>query len=405
MSLSVIYKTAKKSTALYVVGLLFALSAQANNLSDIQQKIKQQEQKIAEQKQEQNQLQSALKNQETKISEVIGELRQTETGLKETRKIISDTDKQIKLLEKQEKEQKTKLAKQLDTIYRSGNPSSVIDHLIANDAQTADRMKVYYQHMTQARMDLINDLKATRAQLTEQKEAMATHQKEQQEHISAQKKQRQELQKNQTERQTTLNKLNQALARDQNRLDTLKANENALRQEILQAAQQGLEQVERAREALAQKSQAEEKKNNKPYQPTEQEQQSVRSGSGLSGKYAYPVAGKILHRFGTSQAGELKWKGIVIAAGSGTPVKAIADGRVILANWLQGYGLVIVIDHGKGDISLYGYNQAVSVKSGTLVRAGQKIAEVGSSGGQGNSALYFEIRRQGNAVNPLSWLK
>ena len=78
---------------------------------------------------------------------------------------------------------------------------------------------------------------------------------------------------------------------------------------------------------------------------------------------------------------------------------------MILANWLQGYGLVIVVDHGKGDMSLYGYNQAVSVKTGTLVRSGQKIAEVGSSGGQGQSALYFEIRRQGNAVNPLSWLQ
>ena len=83
---------------------------------------------------------------------------------------------------------------------------------------------------------------------------------------------------------------------------------------------------------------------------------------------------------------------------------AIADGRVILADWLQGYGLVVVVEHGKGDMSLYGYNQSALVSVGTQVRAGQPIALVGSSGGQGRPSLYFEIRRQGQAVNPQPWL-
>ena len=103
--------------------------------------------------------------------------------------------------------------------------------------------------------------------------------------------------------------------------------------------------------------------------------------------------------------GELKWKGIVIGAGAGSSVKAIADGRVILANWLQGYGLMVIIKHGESDLSLYGYNQSVSVREGQLVKAGQKIAEVGSSGGQSRSGLYFEIRRKGVAMNPTGWLR
>ncbi|WP_235356512.1 peptidoglycan DD-metalloendopeptidase family protein [Avibacterium paragallinarum] len=103
--------------------------------------------------------------------------------------------------------------------------------------------------------------------------------------------------------------------------------------------------------------------------------------------------------------GELKWKGIVIKADSGKPVKAIANGRVILANWLQGYGLMIIIKHGDHDLSLYGYNQSISVKEGEFVSAGQKIAEVGATGGQANSGLYFEIRRKGIPVNPIGWLK
>ena len=103
--------------------------------------------------------------------------------------------------------------------------------------------------------------------------------------------------------------------------------------------------------------------------------------------------------------GELRWKGIVIAAGAGTPVKAIADGRVILANWLQGYGLMVIVKHGESDLSLYGYNQSVAVKEGQLVKAGQKLGEVGNSGGQSKNGLYFEIRRKGVAVNPLGWLR
>ena len=254
-------------------------------------------------------------------------------------------------------------------------------------------------------MALIADLKATRAQLTEQKDSLATQQKSQQSRLLEKRKQQQDLQKARNERQSTLTQLNRSLTRDQNKLERLKANESALQREINRAEKDSNEQVEREREALAQKTQREEQKNNKPYEPTEQEQRATRPGSGLQGKYGYPVAGRIVTKFGSTQVGELKWKGIVINANAGAPVKAIADGRVILSNWLQGYGLVVVVDHGKGDMSLYGYNQSVAVKTGMLVRAGQKIAEVGSSGGQGRSALYFEIRRQGNAVNPLNWLK
>lgn len=95
------------------------------------------------------------------------------------------------------------------------------------------------------------------------------------------------------------------------------------------------------------------------------------SSSGLGKprkQYAYPVNGKILNRFGSGAMGELKWKGIVIGAGVGASVKAIADGRVILAGWLRGYGLMVIIKHGENDLSLYGYNQSVSVREGQLVK-------------------------------------
>lgn len=404
MQLSKMRKSMMKVTT-FCGGAILAFSVQAGDLNQIQKQIKLQEQKIAEQKREQNKLQSTLKNQENKINDVVGNLRETETNLKETKRIIAETNKQIQRLGQQEKAQKAKLAKQLDAIYRSGNPNSVVEHLLSDDASKNDRMMVYAKHMNQARLNLLADLKATRAQLENEKAELANQQKLQQTQLSEHKKQRQELQKAQNERQSTLNQINKNLERDQNKLNTLKENENALRNEIARAAQAAEQQEKREREQLAQKKQAEEKRTNRTYQPTEQEQQLIRSGGGLAGKYPRPVNGSILNSYGSTQVGEVKWKGIVIAAPAGTAVKAIAGGRVILASWLSGYGQVVVIEHGKGYMSLYGYNQAVFVRSGALVNAGQKIAEVGNSGGQGRSALYFEIRRQGNAVNPMNWLR
>ncbi|WP_279572849.1 murein hydrolase activator EnvC [Volucribacter amazonae] len=403
---------AKQKTRQICTALLFTCGyfpySLANDLSQIQQQIKQTEQQIAQQKRQQQQLQTQLKHQETHINQVVNQLRQVENELRESNKLIQETEQQIQQLEKQQQQQKEKLAKQLDSAYRTGTNPALLEKLLSEKAQNADRMKMYYEHINQARINLIEDLKQTQQQLSENKAFIEQQKQQQQQKITTQKQQQQTLQRTQNERQQTLDQLNKTLQQDENRLAQLRANENALKQQIQRAEKAARQQEQQEREAYAKKKAEEERKNNRPYQPTAQEQQLLRQAGGLGQprkQFAFPVAGNILHRYGTSQVGELKWKGIVITAKAGTAVKAIADGRVILANWLQGYGLVVVIEHGKGDMSLYGYNQAISVKEGSLVRAGQKIAEVGSSGGQGRSSLYFEIRRQGNAVNPIGWLK
>ncbi|CAK8738051.1 Murein hydrolase activator EnvC [Sodalis praecaptivus] len=143
------------------------------------------------------------------------------------------------------------------------------------------------------------------------------------------------------------------------------------------------------------------------YKPSASERALVARTGGL-GRPArqdlWPVRGRTLHSFGEPQQGELRYKGLVITAPEGSEVKAIAAGRVLMVDWLQGYGLMVVIEHGKGDMSLYGYNQSALVNVGDQVKAGQPIALVGASGGQGTPSLYFEIRRQGQAVNPIPWL-
>ncbi|CBY81626.1 hypothetical protein AO053_00995 [Haemophilus influenzae biotype aegyptius] len=395
-------KTSLLLTALLSCGLLiFSPVSQSSDLNQIQKQIKQQESKIEKQKREQTKLQANLKKHESKINSVASELLETEISLKEIRKQIADADKQLKQLEKQEREQKARLAKQIDIIYRSGINPSLIERMFAQDPTKAERMKVYYQHLNQVRIEMINNLKATQAQIAVQKKAILSQQKNH-------RKQQQALQKAQQEHQSTLNELNKNLALDQDKLNALKANEQALRQEIQRAEQAAREQEKREREALAQRQKAEEKRTSKPYQPTVQECQLLNSTSGLGAakkQYSSPVSGSILHTFGSIQAGEVRWKGMVIGASAGTPVKAIAAGRVILAGYLNGYGYMVIVKHGETDLSLYGFNQAVSVKVGQLVSAGQVIAQVGNTGEISRSALYFGISRKGTPVNPAGWVR
>ena len=296
----------------------------------------------------------------------------------------------------------------MDAIYRSGLNPSVLQRMFSEDAQKAARMKVYYEHLNRVRIETIENINATQAQIAKQKEEILSRQQSHKAQLSTQKKQQQELEKAQRERQSTLNEINKNIDKDQNKLATLRANEAALRQEIQRAEQTVRAQEQQEREALAQRKQAEEKRTAKPYQPTEQERRLINSANGLGAaarQYQKPVSGSTLYSFGSTQAGEARWKGMVIAAPRGTPVRAIAGGRVILAGQLNGYGYMVIVKHGDSDLSLYGFNQAVFVQAGQLVSAGQTIAQVGDSGEVSRPALYFGISRKGVPVNPAGWIK
>lgn len=119
-----------------------------------------------------------------------------------------------------------------------------------------------------------------------------------------------------------------------------------------------------------------------------------------------PLRGRMVTRFGQSRAdGLLRWDGMVLAAPAGTDVRAVRAGRIVYADWLPGMGQLVVVDHGKGLMSLYGHNQDVLRKTGDSVRRGEVISRVGDSGGQGRPGLYFEVRRNGKPINPQEWVR
>jgi murein hydrolase activator len=125
----------------------------------------------------------------------------------------------------------------------------------------------------------------------------------------------------------------------------------------------------------------------------------------LKGQLAWPVQGKLAGDYGQPRgAGTMKWNGVLLEASAGTPVRAVYHGRVAFADWLQGLGLLVIVDHGGGYMSLYGHNEALLKESGDWVEPGEAIAQVGDTGGQSRAALYFEIRYNGEPVNPHPWI-
>ena len=125
----------------------------------------------------------------------------------------------------------------------------------------------------------------------------------------------------------------------------------------------------------------------------------------LKGQLSSPVPGKVINRFGDRLVGHLRWQGMLIAAPKGEKVRAVASGQVAFAQWFPNLGLLVIVDHGEGYMSLYGHNQSLYTKTGDWVNANDIIATVGNSGGRKISALYFEIRHQGNPKPPRKWLR
>jgi septal ring factor EnvC (AmiA/AmiB activator) len=123
----------------------------------------------------------------------------------------------------------------------------------------------------------------------------------------------------------------------------------------------------------------------------------------LRGKLAWPVSGHLLARFGDARAGGVHWDGVLVATERGAPVKAVCEGRVIYADWLPGLGLLAIVDHGDGYLSLYGHNERLYKAAGEHVAAGDTLAAAGDSGGSPRPELYFEIRKSGKPVDPRPW--
>ena len=394
---------------IFFIGLInthFVYADDNQQLQSLRRSIEEQEKRLAEQKKERTQLMSDLKEQETEIAKLLTSIEKNSLTLKKLDSEIISLIKQIDDLKIKQQQQRNELAKQLESAFKLGKNTNFKLIFASEQSERNERLITYFRYINEARQQQINMLRETQVQLSEKKTALKKTQSTQKTLNTKQKQEQLALEKNHQNRKKTINLLESSMQKNQQKLDELKDNEAKLQARIAQAERESRKIAEE--EARQAKNIEEKQQKNTSYTLNANERALMARVSGIGKpqhQFNWPVNGNIIHRFGEALQGELRWKGMVIDARDGTQVKAIADGRVILASWLQGYGFVVALEHGKGDMSLYGYNQRVLVEVGEKVRAQQPIAIVGSSGGQNTSGLYFEIRRDGKALDPNGWLK
>ncbi|MFP3013473.1 MAG: murein hydrolase activator EnvC [Arsenophonus sp.] len=415
--LAILKRVVVKLLLFILLFFIWPLITIANPISDNKIKLKdlllnitEKERSIKQKKAERNHLIEKLKKQEKNISAAAQALYEIREKLSQLEKELTKLNKNISCLQQQKQIHELLLAKQLDAVFRLGKQKRIKLLFKGEQEQREERILAYYSYLNAAREQTIIKLQQTTSLLDEQKKQKQQKQLKKKKNLAKQDQKKKTLDSAQDARKKTLLSLESTLKADQKSLATMKRNKILLRSKIARAERESKVRVKREVKEAARIREKESQAYQKgtTYIPTEDELALMERTGGLGhpvGQILWPVHGQILHHYGESISDELLWNGMVINSSEGTEVKAIFAGRVLLADWLRGYGLVVVIDHGQGDMSLYGYNQSALVNVGQQVRSGQSVALVGSSGGQQCFSLYFEIRRQGKTVNPQLWLR
>jgi len=270
------------------------------------------------------------------------------------------------------------LAAQLRVAYMIGREEPLKLLLNQQDPLHSERLFAYYGYFGRARADQIANIQAHVQRLDELDAELARQQSELMTLKAAQQRQLQQLERARSDRAQVLASL------------TAAARTRTLRLARLQSQQADLEgllkELDRSLKTVAPPDNA--------------------TAFGRSrGQLAWPVAGQVTAQFGDKRASGVKWEGLVIATERDAPVSAVAAGRVVYADWLPGLGLLVIVDHGEGYLSLYGHNDRLLKAVGEPVGAGEPIAAAGDTGGRASPELYFEIRRAGRPVDPTPWFR
>lgn len=394
--------------ALFLSPLLQA--ADNPDLNKVREQIQQKQQEIKSQKKDLDQLHQQLQQDEAAVTALAKRLQGSQRKLKATRTQLEALAAQGRELTAQLKRQERLLAEQLDHAYRMGNSDYLKLLLNQQDPVAVGRALDYYGYFNQARLDAIAALKKTQQKLAENRRQTTQTSHQLTSLVKTQQEDQASLQQKQLQRESTVNEIKKSLVDDQQQLAKLRAAEQRMQRKIEEARKRLIAERKRKKAEAVARARAKAREQGRSEAVAEEQAtaaiaQGDHKGLGKErGHLPWPLQGPQIRRFGEHRSGEVTWKGILIGGSEGVPVSAIADGDVVFADWLEGFGNVLVIDHGSGYLSLYGNNSTLLKASGDTVRRGESVARVGNSGGQPQTGLYFEIRWQGKPVNPTSWL-
>ena len=364
-----------------------------DELKDIRDRIEALRKQLTESESSKAEAADALKDSERAVSQTSRKLYQISGQRREVNTALSRLQSRTRVLERNIAEEQATLGRLLYQQYVGGQSDAIKLVLNGEDPNEIARQLHYLSYVSRARAELLASLRENLGNL--EKLTGETRHKSSELHAlqSEETLQMRRLEKDKAERQRVYVKVSDDIDKSRRQLSTLKHDEERLSQLIERLARD-----------------AARKNNKKPGKRiTNQALPHADTGSGsfrqLKGKLRLPVIGELMNRFGGQrQDSGLSWKGLFISAKPGRDIKAVAGGRVVYADWLRGFGNLLIIDHGDGYMSLYGNNESLLKQAGEQVRAGETIAATGNSGGNPDSGLYFELRFQGKPFDPIPWV-
>jgi len=352
-----------------------------------------------------------LREMDQKVARSSRSLAGTEAELKAQDAELARLEEKRGKLQADLSTQRSQLAALLRGAYRLGNNAPLKLLLSQDTVADANRSLAYHRYVQRERSERIHalatdlqDLDSVQQQIADRRQALQQTQAQQREQAAALAEGRRERAqamaalesrfKDRSERE-------KALGQDAKALETLLANLRAA------AARAAAERRAEARRVAAEKAAAERAtaEGRPAPRPTRVPPAVASAPAPKVGGLGWPLSGNLLARYGGRLPDGRASSGVLIGAPAGTTVTAVADGTVVFSDWMTGYGMILIIDHGNGYMSLYAHNDALLKDAGVQVKRGDALAKVGNSGGQGVSALYFELRRNGQPVNPDTWLQ
>ena len=318
--------------------------------------------------------QEMIQRSDIEISQLQQDINSLQVKLKEGQGEVKKLQRRQNSLAAQTEKQKKQIANNLKSMYLSSSDSRLKLLLNQEDPEEISRQLAYLDYVQKAQLGAVHEFESSMKELGEleqQQQALLTRLSTEKVALADKKK---TLERRRTERQKMLAGLNQKRQKNSRELSQMEQQREKLN-EVL--ASINSRQVVGSKPFIKQK-----------------------------GKMLRPLMGKVLYGYNKQRPDtRLSWPGIFITNTAGIPVKAVHDGRVIFSDWMRGYGLLTIVDHGDDYLTLYAHTQSVLKQEGEVVLAGEPLAISGQSGGQLNSGVYFEIRKKGNPVNPDIWLK
>lgn len=364
------------------------------DLRELRGKIDALQKRLADAEESKTEAADALKESERAISDATRNLHELGQQSREANQRLAGLRAASQENEITIRAQQSLLAKLLYQHYLGGQSEPFKLLLNRENPNQIARQLHYFGYISRARTDLIEGLRSRLARLKDLAQEVEQQVTELAAIAAEQTIQKRRLEQEKRARGQVLTKISRDIQKQKREIGTLKRDENRLTRLIEQLGKI----ISRTPPRTA------------PAPRLENERLPDGTGDGapfqaLKGKLSLPVRGELGNRFGSPRSDSgLMWKGLFIASKAGEEVRAIAAGRVVFADWLRGFGNLLIIDHGDSYMSLYGNNETLYKRVGDTLRGGETIATVGNTGGNADSGLYFEVRFQGKAFDPLTWV-